>query len=139
MKSAVLKPFALEPNMLTMGGVFYPTGHIFIMFPSGADRDQAIDALLEDGYTGESFTEVPTEAVLGPIASTVGTADIPLPSAGTEANTVRRFAELASQGHAALMIHAPSAEETEHIMKVLGRSKISYAQKYRQLVIEDLA
>ena len=31
------------------------------------------------------------------IARTVGTADIPLPSAGSEADTVRRFAELAPQ------------------------------------------
>lgn len=139
MSSAVLKPFALEPNMLTMGGVFYPTGYIFIMFPTDEDRAQAIDLLMTDGYSGESFMEVSSEAVLGTIASTVGSADIPLPSAGTEANTVRRFAELASQGHRALMIHAPSAEETGHIMTVLRRSRISYAQKYRQLVIEDLA
>lgn len=139
MSSVILKPFALEPNMLTMGGVFYPTGHIFIMFPTPEDRAIALDQLLADGYSGESFTEVPTDAVLGTIANTVGSADIPLPSAGTEANTVRRFVELASQGHAALMIHAPSAEETGHIMDVLRHSRISYAQKYRQLVIEDLA
>ncbi|MGE0498178.1 MAG: hypothetical protein AB7I35_02485 [Ramlibacter sp.] len=134
-----MKPFVLERSMLTMGGVFYPTGHMFVMFPTPADAKDAVKALLADGYNGESFTEVPSEAILGPVASTVGAADAPLPSAGTEANTVRRFAELAAQGHCALMIHAPSSEETEHIMQVLARSRISYAQKYRPLVIEDLA
>lgn len=139
MKPVALKPFALEPNMLTMGGVFYPTGYMFLMFPTGQERTQAIDLLLADGYNGESFMEVPNEAVMGVIASTVGSSDAPLPSAGTEANTVRRFAELASQGHSALMIHAPSSEETEHVMNVLRHARISYGQKYRYLVIEDLA
>jgi hypothetical protein len=139
MKPVALKPFALEPNMLTLGGVFYPTGYMFLMFATEADRTQAIDLLVADGYSGESFMEVPNEAVLGVIASTVGSADTPLPSAGTEANTVRRYAELAAQGHAALMIHAPSSEETEHVMNVLRHARISYAQKYRHLVIEDLA
>jgi hypothetical protein len=68
----------------------------------------------------------------------VGNADIPLPSAGTEAETVRHYAQLASQGHHALLIHAPSGRETEHIMEVLKHAKISYGQKYRHLVIEDL-
>jgi hypothetical protein len=139
MKSVALRPFALEPNMMTMGGVFYPTGYMFMMFATQDERAQAVDLLLADGYNGESFMEVPTEAVLGVIASTVGGSDAPLPSAGTEAATVRRYAELAAQGHSALMIHAPSSEETEHIMNVLRHARISYAQKYRLLVIEDLA
>ena len=139
MKSVALKPFALDPSMLTMGGVFYPTGHMFLMFATDADRGQAVDLLLAQGYSGESFMEVPTEAILGVIASTVGSADTPLPSAGSEAATVRRYAELAAQGHSALMIHAPSSEETEHIMNVLRHDRISYATKYRHLVIEDLA
>ena len=61
-----------------------------------------------------------------------------MPSAGTEADTVRRFAELASEGHHALMIHAPSAKQTEHVMDVLKDANISYGQKYRHFVIEDL-
>ncbi|MCW5650586.1 MAG: hypothetical protein KIS62_12635 [Ramlibacter sp.] len=134
-----MKAFSLEPSMLTMRGVFYPTGHLFLMFPTPADAADAVKTLLADGYNGDSFTEVPAEAILGPIARTVSAADAPLPSAGTEARTVRRFAELAAQGHCALMIHAPSAEETGHIMQVLAKSRISYGQKYRHLVIEDLA
>ncbi len=134
-----MRPFVLEPNMLTMGGVFYPTGHMFIMLPTLDDARSAEKELLADGYTGESISLLEPETVLGKIAQTVGGSDIPLPSAGTEADTVRRYAELAAQGHYALMIHAPSAEETTHIMEVLSRHRISYAQKYRHLVIEDLA
>ena len=134
-----MKSFVLEPNMLTMGGVFYPTGYMFLMFPTKDDAQKAAQALLDDGYTGESMSLVTPEIIHEKIARTVGNADIPLPSAGTEGDTVRRFSELASQGHHALMIHAPKGEESEHIMEVLASHKISYAQKYRHLVIEDLA
>lgn len=133
-----MKQFALEPNMLTLRGVFYPTGYMFLMFPTEQDVRNAERLLEESGYSGESISLLTPQLIQEKIARTVGNADIPLPSAGTEADTVRRFAQLASQGHYALMIHAPSADETEHIMEVLKDTNISYAQKYRHLVIEDL-
>lgn len=134
-----MKPFALEPNMLTMRGVFYPTGYMFIMFPTEKDARDAERSLEDDGYTGESISLLTPQDIQEKLARTVGSADMPLPSAGTEADTVRHFTQLASQGHYALMIHAPSASETEHIMNVLKHAPISYGQKYRHLVIEDLA
>lgn len=133
-----MKRFALEHSMLTMRGVFYPTGYMFIMFPTKKDAYDAEHALEHSGYTGESISLLTPEDIQQNIARTVGSADVPLPSAGTEADTVRHFAELASKGHHAMMIHAPSAAETEHIMNVLKNFPISYGQKYRHLVIEDL-
>jgi hypothetical protein len=134
-----MKPFALEPNMLTMRGVFYPTGYMFIMFPSEKDARDAERLLEEHGHTGEGISLLTPQDIQEKVARTVGNADIPLPSAGTEADTVRHFAELASQGHYALMIHAPSAKESDRVMDVLKDTPISYGQKYRHLVIEDLA
>ena len=134
-----MKAFELEPQMLTLRGVFYPTGHMFIMFPTEKDARDAEHALEEDnGHSGDSISLLTPRDIQEKIARTVGHADLPLPSAGTEADTVRHITELASKGHYALMIHAPSAKETEHIMGVLKEFPISYAQKYRHLVIEDL-
>ena len=133
-----MKPFAIEPSMLTLRGVFYPTGYMFIMFPTEADARDAERILEENGCSGESISLLTSQDILEKVAHTVGDADIPLPSAGTEADTVRHFAQLASQGHHALMIHAPSAKQSDHVMEVLKNSNISYAQKYRHLVIEDL-
>lgn len=134
-----MKHFELEPGMLTMRGVFYPTGYMFLMFPTEKDARDA-ECLLEDqGYRGgEKIALLTPQDIHEKVARTVGNADIPLPSAGTEADTVRRFAELASQGHHALMIHAPTAKESEQIMELLKDAPISYGQKYRHLVIEDL-
>ena len=133
-----MKQFALEPGMLTMGGVFYPTGYMFLMFPSEQEARDAEKTLEESGFSGESVSLLTPRDIQEKVARTVGSADMPLPSAGTEADTVRHYAELASQGHHALMIRAPSARESEHVMSVLSHSKISYGQKYRHLVIEDL-
>ncbi|WP_298928293.1 RNA-binding protein [uncultured Ramlibacter sp.] len=134
-----MKPFVLEPGMLTMGGVFYPTGHMFLMFPSRDDAAKASQALLDNGYSGESISFVTPEQIRDNIARTIGDADMQMPSAGTEADTVRMYSQLASQGHHALMVHAPKAEQSEHVMDLLQSHPISYAQKYRRLVIEDLA
>jgi hypothetical protein len=134
-----MKHFELEPDMLTMRGVFYPTGYMFLMFPTEKDARDAEHALEKDGYSGESISLLTPQDIQEKIARTVGSADIPMPSAGTEADTVRHYAELASQGHHALMIHAPTGKETEHIMEVLKNAPISYGQKYRHLVIEDLS
>ena len=133
-----MKHFELEPGMMTMGGVFYPTGYMVLMFPSEQAAREAGSKLEQDGFSADKISLLSPEVIQEKIARTVGTADIPLPSAGSEADTVRKFAELASQGHFALMIHAPHGDETAHLMEVLEGSPISYAQKYRHLVIEDL-
>lgn len=132
-----MKSFHLEPSMVTMRGVFYPTGHMVLMFPSERDARNAEQLLERDGR-GEAVSLLSPEVIRSEIARTAGGADDPLPSPGTEAETVRHFAELADAGHWALMVHAPTAAETEHVMQVLKDAKISYGQKYRHLVIEDL-
>jgi hypothetical protein len=133
-----MKHFELDPSMLTMSGMFYPTGYMFIMFPTEQDARAAERALEDDGFSGERISLLTPQDVMQKIARTVGNSDIPLPSAGTEADTVRQFTSLASDGHYALMIHAPGADETERAMNVLKRFPVSYGQKYRHLVIEDL-
>ncbi|MFC5499673.1 RNA-binding protein [Caenimonas terrae] len=133
-----MKHFELEPSMLTMRGVFYPTGYMVVMLPSEQDARAAERKLEENGVMGEKVALLSPDVIQEKIARTVGSADIPLPTVGTEADTVRRFAELASQGHWALMIHAPHGDETTQIMEILKAFPLSYGQKYRQLVIEDL-
>jgi hypothetical protein len=135
-----MKPFAIEPNMLTMRGVFYPTGYMFIMFPTEQDARDAERALEDNGISGESISLLSPQDIQEKVARTVGSADLPLPSAGTEADTVRHFTQLASAGHHALMIHAPSAKQSDRVMEVLKlkNAHMSYGQKYRHFVIEDL-
>jgi hypothetical protein len=134
-----MKPFQLSKDMLNMRGQFYPTGHVIVMLPSMEGARQALKALTDAGLAEDDISLLTPEVIQSEVVRTVGNADIPLPSAGTEADTVRRFSEYASQGHHALLIHSPKGDHGDRIMDALKGHEISYAQKYRALIIEDLA
>ena len=131
-----MKPFHLDSSMRTMRGVFYPTGWLVLMF---AGEQQARDAgklLADHGFAGDVLLVTP-EDFRREIVGATGDDDV-LPSAGTEGDTVRKFSALAREGHHGLMIHAPKSEDSDRIMEQLRDCKISYGQKYRTLVIEDI-
>lgn len=128
----------LHTDMLTMAGVFYPTGYVFAMFPTEADAKRVGDAIEGARLSEKPVLLLSPQDTLEKVVRTVGSADIPLPSAGTEAATVRQYAALAGQGQWALMVHAPDAAETATVMDIVRTAPFSFAEKYRQLVIEDL-
>ena len=134
-----MKPFSLESSMLTMRGVFYPTGYLFVMLPKLEDAETLDRDLRASGYNGREVMLLKPETILGQIRKTVRDDANPLPSVGSEGTTVREYERLAQQGHCAVLIHAPSEKETQHVMGVVRGVPFSYAQKYRQLVIEDMA
>ncbi len=133
-----MQPFELEDDMLTMAGVFYPTGYVFAMFPAEADATRVGEAIEQAALSQKPVSLLDPQTILQKVVRTVGSADIPLPSAGTEAATVRHYAELAAKGHWALLVHAPSAGDTEAVMQIVRGAPVSFAEKYRMLVIEDL-
>ncbi|MEO6973533.1 MAG: RNA-binding protein [Rhodoferax sp.] len=134
-----MKPFSLESSMLTIRGVFYPTGHLFVMLPL-LEHAQALDRNLRaSGYSGHEVMLLTPEVILGQIRKTVRDDTNPLPSAGSEGDTVREYERLARDGHHAVLIHAPSDKEAQHVMQAVRTVPFSYAQRYRHLVIEDMA
>lgn len=130
-----MKDFELTPKMLSLGGVFYPTGYAFIMFPSAADAVQVARELEADH---EGIMLLTPADILTQVGKADDQSDVALPSVGTEGATVRQYVDLAQQGHHALMIPAPSQDATERIMEVVRKVPFSYAQRYHLLVIEDL-
>lgn len=133
-----MRPFSLEPRMLTMGGVFYPTGYLFVMFPTLEDAERLDHDLLESGYRDHDVMLVKPQAILEDIGKTVPHSDGALPSVGTEVATVHEYEERALRGHCAVLVHAPSSKDTEFVMDVVHNLPFTYAQKYRPLVIEDM-
>jgi hypothetical protein len=137
-KELAMKTFAPQSKMFTLGGVFYPTGHVFLMFPTLADAQDAEQKLIAAGCdTGEISLLTPQD-IHEKIAAGGLHADEGLPSPGTEGATARHYEELALEGHHALMVPAKTAKETDCVMQALQGANISYAQKYRHFVIEDL-
>lgn len=132
-----MQAFRLERGMQTLTGVFYPTGWIVLMFAGEAQAREAGQRLAECGFTDDEVLLVTPEDFRRDIVGATGD-DAVLPSAGTEGDTVRRFSELAAQGHYGLMVRAPSGEDSDRVMEALQGLPIVYGQKYRTLVIEDL-
>ncbi|MGC1173711.1 RNA-binding protein [Polaromonas sp.] len=133
-----MKAFALHPKMLSLQGVFYPTGYAFIMFPEAAQAEQAARELEDSGFPGQAITLLTPDAILREIGQVDGDSDVTLPSVGTEGATVHKYVDLAREGHHALMVHAPSEKDTERVMAVVRKHPFSYAQKYHMLAMEDL-
>jgi hypothetical protein len=130
-----MKDFELTSKMLSMGGVFYPTGYAFIMFPDIEDARQ-VARELETASNGIML--LTPETILKEIGKVDGLSDVLLPSVGTEGATAQKYVELAQQGHHALMIPVDSEEAAERVMSVVRKLPFSYAQRYHMLVIEDL-
>ncbi len=133
-----MKTFALIPKMLTLSGVFYPTGYAFIMFPEGAQAEEAARELEESGFDGEAIMLLEPDTILREIGKVDGESDVVLPSVGTEGHTVKTYVKLAREGQHGLMVRAPSDKETERVMAVVRKQPFSYAQKYHMLAMEDL-
>jgi hypothetical protein len=132
-----MRPFRLDSNMRTLGGVFYPTGWMVLMLPGEQQARDAARLLEQNGIGGDALMLMTPEDVRRELVGAEGD-DNMLPSAGTEGDTVRNITELAAQGHHALMVHAPHQEDSDRVMAALKGVPIAYGQKYRKLVIEDL-
>lgn len=132
-----MKKFEMTPDMLTLGGTFYPTGYAFIMFPNAVQAERAALDIAKAPF-GDSVMFLNTATVLRDIGKVEGDSDIALPSVGTEGATVRKYVDLARKGHSALMVKVSSDEEAELVMQAARPAAFSYAQRYLLLAIQDL-
>ncbi len=133
-----MKSFLMDPKMTTLQGVFYPTGYAFIMFPDGADAEQAARELEHSGFADDDVLLLTPAVVLKEIGKIDGDSTVELPSVGTEGATVRKYIDLAREGHHALMVKSPSNDDTERLMSIVRKLPFSYGQKYHMLAMEDL-
>lgn len=134
-----MKTFSIDAGMTNMRGVFYPTGHMVLMFPTERDARRACELLRRDGVAEEDLCLAHPEEFERQINDAIDDYDdVLLPSVGTEMQTAQRFRHLAHQGHHALIVHASATMSSSHVLDVLHDLPISYGQRYRFLVIEDL-
>lgn len=132
-----MKPLVLDSTMTNMGGVFYPTGHVFALFPDEDCVRQAANALQAAGHQGETAYAGP-EVIMEEIVRTLGTADAPMPSVGAEGDMVRRIADLAGKGHHGLLISMASKDAPERVVQAIAPEGAVTAFYYRTFIIEDL-
>ena len=92
-----MKPFVLDSSHTSMSGVFYPTGHVFALFPTADLARQAADALDAAGARAESAYASP-EVVQKDIVRTIGSSDAVMPSVGADGDFVRRMRTWQARG-----------------------------------------
>ena len=132
-----MNDFKLTSDMQTFGGVFYPKGYMFIMFPQEKDAQQVMSALKESSDKPE-VTFLDPATVIREVGQIDGDIEVDLPAVGTEGATVRKYVQLARQGSCALLIKADSDDAAESIMKEVRKVSFSYGQRYHLLAMEDL-
>lgn len=131
-----MKKFELTPDMLTMGGAFYPKGYAFVMFANADDASRVARELEKDPDADVMLLDPRT--ILRDIGKADGDSEVSMPSVGTEGATVAKYVELARRGHHALMVKVLSDEHADRIMAEVKKVRFSYGQRYRLLAIEDL-
>ncbi len=132
-----MKPLILDSSMTNMSGVFYPTGHVFALFPDEDCARQAAAALHSARHQGELAHASP-EFILQEIVRTLGGTDIPLPSVGAEGDMVRRIADLAGTGHHGVLIRMADKDAPERVVAAIAPEGAAAAFYYRTFIIEDL-
>jgi hypothetical protein len=123
--------------MMSLLGDFYPTGHLFVMFPSEAQARRAETLLLSVGQDGGEVSLLTPQDVLD-IAHMFDGRDVVLPTVGAEERTARHFGDLAREGHYALLVPVRNLQACERVMAALRDASVSCAVRYRHFVIEDL-
>ena len=112
-----MKHFSLFPFKTAMRGVFYPTGHMVLMFPTEQDARHACELLKKDGVSEEEMSlATPQEFESQITGATEEDSDWVLPSVGTEGETAQHFRQLAHEGHYALFVHAGARVNSQHVI-----------------------
>lgn len=133
-----MQPFLMTSKMTTIQGVFYPTGYAVVMFPDAEKAQEAAQKIEQVGFSDQDVMFLTPSVIFREIGKIDGDSSVELPSVGTEGATVNKYINLAREGHHALMVKAPSDDDSERLMSVVREMPFSYAQKYHMLAMEDL-
>ena len=124
--------------MTSMNGVFYPTGHVFALFPTQEAAQQTAAALQDAGHQGSLAYAAP-EDIRREVTRTVDDGDIGMPSVGADNDIVRRIDDLAQRGCHGVLIEVTNRDAIENVQAMLTRRQATAAFYYRTFIIEELA
>lgn len=121
----------------TLFGVFKPVGHVVLSFASQAQADGAAKALRDTGFGDADIGHYSPERMLAQADRDIANAGA-FASMGQELNLVKAHRALAVQGQSFLVVKAPHDVQVEQVTAVALRFKVSRAQRYGLLLIEEL-
>lgn len=120
-------------------GIFYPTGHLVVGFPTQA-RAKAIHAeFVAEGYTDADCAFYGAEEVRRAAENNLAQNDGFFARLGWSARAVETHLELAGKNGAFLVIHAKTDPEVERAMTIIRQVPFAFVHRYHALVIEELS
>lgn len=118
-------------------GVFSPTGHVVVSFPSTQDMESAVTALADQGFGTDDIVRYSPSEMKAQAELDLARAS-PLAELGYEVKLVRAHRELAGKGYSFLMVHAPKSDQIDQVTEVARKFHAERAQKYGNFAIEEL-
>jgi hypothetical protein len=118
-------------------GVFKPVGHVMVAFPTEADLQGALTALVRRGFAAADLAVYSPEQMKRQADIDIEQAGV-LAGIGQELNLVKAHRELAEQGHSFLVVHAPKEAQARGVADIARRFRAARAQRYGRMMIEEL-
>src|SRR5450755_386075 len=122
----------------TSFGVFSPTGHVVMVFPTGGDAERARQLLFNNGFAQEDVTHYDKDEVMAELQKSEKQSESPV-QIGQEVAKVDEYLVLAKQGCGFLVLHAPKDEAAKRAVRIVKSLGLKFAEKYNWLTIEELA
>ena len=122
----------------TSFGVFSPTGHVVMVFPTGGDAERARQLLFNNGFALEDVTHYNKDEVMAELKKSEKQAESPA-QIGQEVAKVDEYLVLAKQGCGFLVLHAPKDDAAKRAVAIVKPLGLKFAEKYNRLTIEELA
>lgn len=118
-------------------GVFKPTGHVVISFPSREQADAAAQALAAIGIDGDAVRRLSDREMLAQTARDMQHGDA-LANLGQEMNLVKAHRALAELGYHWLVVRAGDDAQERRVAELAREHGAERAQAYGRFVIEEL-
>jgi hypothetical protein len=122
----------------TSFGVFSPTGHVVMVFPTGSDAEHARQLLFNNGFAQDDITHYNKDEVMAELEKSEKQSESPV-QIGQEVAKVDEYLVLAKQGCGFLVLHAPEDEAAKRAVTIVKPLGLKFAEKYNRLTIEELA
>jgi hypothetical protein len=122
----------------TSFGVFSPTGHVVMVFPTGSDAEHARQLLFNNGFAQDDITHYNKDEVMAELEKSEKQSESPV-QIGQDVAKVDEYLVLAKQGCGFLVLHAPEDEAAKRAVTIVKPLGLKFAEKYNRLTIEELA
>ena len=118
-------------------GAFKPVGHVVVAMPDDERAALAVRALRDSGFEAEDILEY-TAAEEDDEMDRMLQHTSDFAGFGYEVTLMRRYRKLAREGASWLIVYAPKEESAARVAEAVRPHGALLAEKYNNLVIEDL-